>query len=240
MVVFRGDQVLIDDGRVRLRVTAVSDTDVDITGDLHALPEGTLVLYPDWEQNLPAARAHLADADVAMVTSYQPDGVADVVQPGEDGQRDGVPQPDRDMALDCGLACDFLTIQIAESRIDLAIGAPEGIVALRTIESAFDSEGAERRIQAEVLARELRITLGQLPVEIREGVRQLNIFGEHRFAEQLLSDFQTRARVMGLEAVYPKRRTTRRNWCSGTAPRRPSRSRSTASSCTRRRTATVR
>jgi spore maturation protein CgeB len=43
--------------------------------DLHALRDGTLVLYPDWEQNLPAARAHLADADVAMVTSYQADGV---------------------------------------------------------------------------------------------------------------------------------------------------------------------
>lgn len=44
--------------------------------DLHALADGTLVLYPDWEQNLPVARAHLADADVAMVTSYQADGVA--------------------------------------------------------------------------------------------------------------------------------------------------------------------
>ncbi len=44
--------------------------------DLHALADGTLVLYADWTQNLPAARAHLADADVAMVTSYQADGVA--------------------------------------------------------------------------------------------------------------------------------------------------------------------
>jgi hypothetical protein len=95
-----------------------------------------------------------------------------------------------------------VTVQITESRIDLALSAAEGIVALRTIESAFDSEGAERRIQAEVLARELRITLGQLAPEIREGMRQLNIFGEHRFAEQLLSDFQTRARVLGLNARY--------------------------------------
>ena len=95
-----------------------------------------------------------------------------------------------------------VTIQITDSRIDLAMGAAEGIVALRTIESAFDSEGAERRIQAEVLALELRITLGQLDPEIREGMRHLNIFGEHRFAEQLLSDFQTRARVLGLNARY--------------------------------------
>ncbi|HEX6911857.1 MAG TPA: glycosyltransferase, partial [Longimicrobium sp.] len=44
--------------------------------DLWQLPGGTLVLYPDWKQALPAARAHLAGADVAMVTSYQADGVA--------------------------------------------------------------------------------------------------------------------------------------------------------------------
>jgi spore maturation protein CgeB len=43
--------------------------------DLTALQGGTLVLYPRWEEALPLARRHLADADVAMVTSYCPDGV---------------------------------------------------------------------------------------------------------------------------------------------------------------------
>ena len=45
--------------------------------DLHELPEGgTLVLYPDWTEALPTMRAALADADVGMVTSYCPDGLA--------------------------------------------------------------------------------------------------------------------------------------------------------------------
>ncbi|HEX7241558.1 MAG TPA: glycosyltransferase [Longimicrobiaceae bacterium] len=44
--------------------------------DLHHLPGGELVLYGEWEDALPAARRHLADADVGMVTSYCPDGVA--------------------------------------------------------------------------------------------------------------------------------------------------------------------
>jgi spore maturation protein CgeB len=45
--------------------------------DLHELPGGgDLVLYSDWPTVLPAARRRLADADVAMVTSYCPDGVA--------------------------------------------------------------------------------------------------------------------------------------------------------------------
>lgn len=41
--------------------------------DLHSLPGGRLVLYPDWENVLPQARRAVAAADVAMVTSYCPD-----------------------------------------------------------------------------------------------------------------------------------------------------------------------
>jgi spore maturation protein CgeB len=44
--------------------------------DLAALPYGELCLYPSWDEALPIARRRLADADVAMVTSYCPDGVA--------------------------------------------------------------------------------------------------------------------------------------------------------------------
>jgi spore maturation protein CgeB/dTDP-glucose pyrophosphorylase len=44
--------------------------------DLTALPGLQLYLYAGWEGALPLARQHLADADVAMVTSYCPDGIA--------------------------------------------------------------------------------------------------------------------------------------------------------------------
>ena len=44
--------------------------------DLRELPGTDLVLYPEWEEILPRARREIADADVAMVTSYCPDGVA--------------------------------------------------------------------------------------------------------------------------------------------------------------------
>ena len=98
-----------------------------------------------------------------------------------------------------------VTVEIADSRIDLLLSGSAGVMALRTIDAAFDSEGAERRVQAELLARELRITLGQIPAEVRQDISKLNIFGEHRFAEQLLSDFQTRARVLGLEARHVTR-----------------------------------
>jgi spore maturation protein CgeB len=44
--------------------------------DLHEIADGELVLYPDWEGIQHRARRDVADADVAMVTSYCPDAVA--------------------------------------------------------------------------------------------------------------------------------------------------------------------
>jgi spore maturation protein CgeB len=44
--------------------------------DLYDLPGGMLHLYADWTEVLPVAERELADADVGMVTSYCPDGIA--------------------------------------------------------------------------------------------------------------------------------------------------------------------
>src|SRR5262245_24340439 len=49
--------------------------------DLTELPGGELVLYSGWDEIVPLANRHLSEADVAMVTSFCPDGVpaADLV-----------------------------------------------------------------------------------------------------------------------------------------------------------------
>ena len=44
--------------------------------DLHELPGGQLELYTSWEAVLSRAERQLADADVAIVSSYCPDGIA--------------------------------------------------------------------------------------------------------------------------------------------------------------------
>jgi spore maturation protein CgeB len=44
--------------------------------DLHELPWGKLILYKEWVDMVPCARNELAAADVAMVSSYCPDGIA--------------------------------------------------------------------------------------------------------------------------------------------------------------------
>jgi spore maturation protein CgeB len=44
--------------------------------DLHALEGGSLVIYPDWAAVAAQARREVAEADVAIVTSYCPDAAA--------------------------------------------------------------------------------------------------------------------------------------------------------------------
>jgi len=44
--------------------------------DFYEIAGGKLILYDTWRDALSQARQHLADADVAMVTSYCPDGIA--------------------------------------------------------------------------------------------------------------------------------------------------------------------
>lgn len=44
--------------------------------DLFELSGGELFLYPDWPSIASIAKAHVADADAALVTSYCPDGLA--------------------------------------------------------------------------------------------------------------------------------------------------------------------
>ena len=91
-----------------------------------------------------------------------------------------------------------ITIVVNDDSVDLLLGSGAGLIALRTLEGAFDTAGAEKRIQSEVVARELRITLGQLPADIRESLRQIHVIGSNRFAQQLIEDIRPRAKSFGL------------------------------------------
>ena len=48
-------------------------------------------------------------------------------------------------------------------RIDLQVTGGGGIVALRSLDGAIETQGAQKSISSDLVAREIRITLGQLP-----------------------------------------------------------------------------
>jgi hypothetical protein len=91
-----------------------------------------------------------------------------------------------------------ISLAVSEASVDVLIASGGGVVALRTLENAFESEGGEKRVLTDVVARELRITLGQLPMDIVDNVRRLTVFGAGRYAQQLAQEIQPRAKAMGL------------------------------------------
>jgi hypothetical protein len=92
-----------------------------------------------------------------------------------------------------------LTLAIGRNQIDLQITCGGGVAALRTLEGAMEVEGGRRELNADVVAREVRITLGQLPVGFRDAVRRVRVFGPDILARQLVDEMKTRLVAMGLK-----------------------------------------
>ncbi|MEY2429991.1 MAG: hypothetical protein QOJ40_2876 [Verrucomicrobiota bacterium] len=92
-----------------------------------------------------------------------------------------------------------LALQIGETNVGLQVTAGGGVAALRALEAAFESEGSRRVLHADLVAREARITLGQLPAELRDTVRRIRIFGPRDLAQQLADEMELRFEPMGLK-----------------------------------------
>jgi len=92
-----------------------------------------------------------------------------------------------------------LALAIGESHVGLQITCGGGVAALRTLEGALEMEGGRRVLHADLVAREARITLGQLPTELRESVRRIRVFGPRDLSQQLADEMELRLEAMGLK-----------------------------------------
>jgi hypothetical protein len=97
-----------------------------------------------------------------------------------------------------------LALAIGEHGVDLQVTCGGGVAALRAIEGAIETEGMQKRLDADLLAREIRITLGQLPLELRGAVRTAKVFGRGDFAQHVVSDIALRLETMGLQVALVK------------------------------------
>jgi hypothetical protein len=91
-----------------------------------------------------------------------------------------------------------LALAIGESQVSLQITGGGGVAALRTLEGAIENEGSRRTLHTDLVARDVRITLGQLPAGLRESVRRIRIFGPHDLAQQLADEMELRFEPAGL------------------------------------------
>lgn len=106
-------------------------------------------------------------------------------------------------SLTVGTQKGALALAIGETGVGLQITCNGGVAALRGFEGTVEAEGGRRVLRAGVVAREARITLGQLPAELRANVKDIRIFGPRELARQLADEMELAFEPMGfgIEAV---------------------------------------
>jgi hypothetical protein len=92
-----------------------------------------------------------------------------------------------------------IALAIGESNVGLQVTAGGGVAALRALEGALEADGGQRILHADAVARETRITLGQLPAELRETVRRIRVFGPRDLSQQLVDELELRFDAAGLK-----------------------------------------
>jgi hypothetical protein len=91
-----------------------------------------------------------------------------------------------------------LALAIGESTVSLQITCGGGVAALRALEGAIENPTGRPALLPDLVAREARITLGQLPAELRDTVKRIRIFGPRELAQQLADEMELRFEPMGL------------------------------------------
>ncbi len=97
-----------------------------------------------------------------------------------------------------------MALAIGETSVGLQVTCNGGVAALRAFEGAVENEGSRRTLHANAVAREARITLGQLPAELRAAVRHIRIFGPNELARQLADEMELAFEPMGLNVEVVK------------------------------------
>ncbi len=85
-----------------------------------------------------------------------------------------------------------------EDNVGLQVTCGGGLVVLRTVERTAESGDSESPPQTSQVARELRVTLGQLPEDVRESVRRVRVFGRGDAADALAEELHARLAAMNI------------------------------------------
>jgi hypothetical protein len=101
-----------------------------------------------------------------------------------------------------------LALLPGDSTVAMQITCGSGVANLRTFDGAYEQVGAERELQTEVVARELRITLGQLPHEVRDAMKRIRVFGRSEAATQLAEELRGSAQDWGLKIEHVRDHAT--------------------------------
>ena len=92
-----------------------------------------------------------------------------------------------------------VALAVGEQEVALQVSSGGGVAALRTLEGTVETEGGQKRVHADAVAREIRMTLGQLPGDVRGAVRLVKVFGQGELAQRFVEELRARVEPMGLK-----------------------------------------
>src|SRR5262249_18733480 len=95
-----------------------------------------------------------------------------------------------------------LALLPGETTLGMQISCGGGLVNLRTIDGAFEQAGAGQELQVGHVARELRITLGQLPHDVRDRIKGVRVFGRNETAQELAEELRGPAQDWALKIEH--------------------------------------
>lgn len=91
----------------------------------------------------------------------------------------------------------FVALHIGEKKVDLQINAKGGVAVLRSLGDLVEVKG-EQHLEADQLLRELRITLGQLPAEVRSALKVLRVYGAQPAVARAMEELRPVVKNTGL------------------------------------------
>lgn len=91
-----------------------------------------------------------------------------------------------------------ITAVVGEDRIGLLIAAAGGIITIRSLDNVIDTEGAEKHVLSNIVNRELRITLGRLPEDLKSGIHLIRVFGAERLTSKLVTELEPAMSAIGI------------------------------------------
>jgi hypothetical protein len=93
-----------------------------------------------------------------------------------------------------------LALVLGDGSVDLQITCAGGVAVLRSLDSVYESESVQNRLSTDLLLREIKITLGQLPGDFRDAVKRVRVFGRSEAARRFVNEAAPRLELMGMKA----------------------------------------
>jgi hypothetical protein len=94
-----------------------------------------------------------------------------------------------------------LALLLGENGVDLGVfAAGGGVVALRPLDETIETEPDGKSFDVETIAREMRISLGQMPQDLRDVIRTVKVYGPANLVEPVLEELEGSVTRMGMSA----------------------------------------